>query len=84
MALRFQDIDDTDRHRWCEYIMYRGLQRLGYARISKGHLSDTEVQVGRFHLPVNVENFNDNDVLTKSVKDVPAGSRFPSLYVFFD
>jgi hypothetical protein len=64
---RMHDIDNADWDRWyvfafrssrrtfiwsrCEYILYRGLYRTGYARISRGSITDTELQVGRFVLP---------------------------------
>jgi hypothetical protein len=34
-------------NRWCEYIAFRGLWRVGYARVHEGTISDTELQVGR-------------------------------------
>ncbi len=37
--------------RWCEYIFYRGLHRTAYARISRGSVTDTELQVGQFAIP---------------------------------
>ena len=48
---RVHDIDKDDTDRWCEYIFYRGLHRTAYARISRGSVTDTEMQVGQFAIP---------------------------------
>ncbi|MBE3044656.1 hypothetical protein IMZ48_19265, partial [Candidatus Bathyarchaeota archaeon] len=37
-----RDVDPTDWDRWCEYILYKGLKRVGYARVSRGTITDTE------------------------------------------
>ena len=37
------DIEPDDYDRWCEYIAFRGVNRVGYARISRGTITDTEV-----------------------------------------
>lgn len=49
------DIDKTDYDRWCEYIAYRGVKRIGYARVSHGGITDTEIQLGKFQI---VENYD--------------------------
>ncbi|EGN98994.1 hypothetical protein SERLA73DRAFT_54796 [Serpula lacrymans var. lacrymans S7.3] len=48
---RVYDIDNQDWDRWCEYIFYRGLYRTSYARLSRGIVTDTELQIGQFVLP---------------------------------
>ena len=48
---RVHEIDKDDMDRWCEYIFYRGLHRTAYARISRGSVTDTELQVGQFAIP---------------------------------
>ncbi|KAH8977705.1 hypothetical protein EDB86DRAFT_3000184 [Lactarius hatsudake] len=49
---RVHDIDKDDLDRWCEYIFYRGLHRTAYARISRGSITDTELQLGSSQYPV--------------------------------
>ena len=39
------DIEIDDVWRWCEYIAFRGLWRIGFARLHESDISDTELQV---------------------------------------
>ncbi|KAI5121231.1 hypothetical protein M0805_007238 [Coniferiporia weirii] len=48
---RVHDIDAFDEDRWCEYIFYRGLYRTSYLRMSRGRVTDTELQIGQFVVP---------------------------------
>ena len=43
-----KDIDESDWDRWCEYILYKNIKRVGYARVSRGTITDTEIQVSGF------------------------------------
>lgn len=45
-----KDIDPSDWDRWCEYILYRGIKRTSYARVSRSTITDTELQVSRLSL----------------------------------
>ncbi|KAF3923403.1 hypothetical protein ABW21_db0206006 [Orbilia brochopaga] len=70
---RMKDIDATDWDRWCEYILYRDLHRVGYARVSRSSITDTELQVGKFVVgsgKQSTEEQIDED-------DVREGLRFP-------
>ncbi|RII06390.1 hypothetical protein CUC08_Gglean009611 [Alternaria sp. MG1] len=70
-----KDIDPSDWDRWCEYILFKGLKRSGYARVSRHTITDTELQVGKF---VVGEPENGNELVHES--QVPAGLRFPELF----
>jgi len=70
-----RDIDPTDWDRWCEYILYKGLKRTGYARVSRHTITDTELQVGKF---VVGEPENGAETIHESL--VAPGLRFPDLF----
>ena len=61
--------------------MYRGLIRQGYARISHAGLSDTEVQIARFLIPDDLNDYSDNGRTTTSPSDVPETIHFTKRYV---
>ncbi|KAF2278469.1 calcofluor white hypersensitive protein-like protein [Westerdykella ornata] len=70
-----RDIDPSDWDRWCEYILYKGLKRTGYARVSRSTITDTEIQVGKF---VVDQPEGSNDMIPE--EQVPPGLRFPALF----
>ncbi|KAK6442875.1 Protein cwh43 [Oleoguttula sp. CCFEE 5521] len=70
-----RDIDPSDWDRWCEYILYKGMKRTGYARISRSTITDTELQVGKF---VVGQPEGTDDIIPES--QVPEDLRFPALF----
>ncbi|KAI0833717.1 Frag1/DRAM/Sfk1 family-domain-containing protein [Trametes gibbosa] len=78
------DIDADDYDRWCEYILYRGLYRTAYARISRSTITDTEMQVGQFVVPRAGEGVVDDSKEARYVRawkeELPIDHWFPMQY----
>lgn len=81
------DVDPTDWDRWCEYILYKGLKRIGYARVSRSTITDTELQVAKFVVPQSEEEKNTFASLDEDTRDhrvqeeeLPEGWRFPAIF----
>ncbi|KAI9723712.1 MAG: hypothetical protein M1812_001012 [Candelaria pacifica] len=72
---KMRDIDASDWDRWCEYILYKGLKRIGYARVSRSTITDTEIQVGKFLVG---QTEGSDEQLAED--QVPEGQRFPALF----
>lgn len=74
------DIDPTDWDRWCEYILYKGLKRTAYARVSRSTITDTEIQVGKFK--IGERESEDEAERNRRIEEseVPEGMRFPTLF----
>lgn len=77
------DIDPSDDDRWCEYILYKNIRRTGYARVSRGTITDTELQVGKFQVLSDKELAEVKDKLyTDSyVEEIDDDAyKFPSMF----
>ncbi|KAK4048885.1 Protein cwh43 [Microbotryomycetes sp. JL201] len=82
------DIDPADDDRWCEYILFRGLRRVAYARLNRGSnpsITDTELQVAKFVVPQDPASADfaqaDQTQATRVDEDlVPSDHRFPSMF----
>ena len=57
------------------------LFRLGYARVSHAGLSDTEIQMGKFRIPEDPNNYKDNTVMVKGNGQVDPQVHFPKRLV---
>ncbi|CAK4033589.1 probable FGF receptor activating 1 [Lecanosticta acicola] len=71
-----RDIDPSDWDRWCEYILYKGMKRTGYARVSRSTITDTELQVGKFV----VGQAEDVENRLVAEEQVPYDLRFPTMF----
>ncbi|KAF9954576.1 hypothetical protein BGZ65_003934 [Modicella reniformis] len=85
------DVEVSDWDRWCQYLAFRGVKRVGYARVSHGGITDTEIQVGKYQLledhptswdrTQSIEDFQKEEKYTQiSEEQVPEGMRFPSKF----
>lgn len=74
------DIDPSDWDRWCEYILYKGLKRTGYARVSRSTITDTEIQVGKFKIGEKESEIAEERNAMISEDQVPEGMRFPQMF----
>lgn len=77
------DVEISDDDRWCEYVAFRNLWRIGYARISHGDITDTEIQVGKFYTAdqVNPVHYVSNEELYHHAPEdaLPEPWHFPQL-----
>jgi hypothetical protein len=75
------DIDKSDDDRWCEYILYKKIKRTGYARISRGSITDTELQVGKFVVPLPGEVNEEYSQAKVPEVWINKDKRFPSMFL---
>ncbi|KAJ1719925.1 Protein cwh43 [Coemansia erecta] len=81
---RMHDVDPTDSDRWCQYIGYRGLKRTAYARVSRGTITDTEIQVAKFVVPpadVKVDAAWQPSYARVNATAYSAAYRFPQMFM---
>ncbi|KAI9311698.1 Frag1/DRAM/Sfk1 family-domain-containing protein [Dichotomocladium elegans] len=74
------DVDPTDWDRWCQYIGYRGLRRVGYARISHGKITDTEIQSGKFQVVDSPRDYWKASYERVDESQVPPDLRYPAMF----
>jgi endonuclease/exonuclease/phosphatase family metal-dependent hydrolase len=74
------DIDPSDWDRWCEYILYKGLKRTAYARVSRSTITDTEIQVGKFLIGAQADEAAEVRDARIDESQVPEGMRFPAMF----
>ncbi|BFZ59036.1 Protein cwh43 [Saitoella coloradoensis] len=77
------DIEPEDWDRWCEYVAFRGVKRVGYARVSRGTITDTEIQTGKF-VVVDADVDEGMEVVPSYRRvgegEVPEGYRYPGMF----
>lgn len=81
------DVDPTDWDRWCEYILFKKLKRIGYARVSRSTITDTELQLAKFVIPQSDSEIRQLDSLSDEERnrrveenEIPNGWRFPAMF----
>ncbi|SCV73348.1 BQ2448_7274 [Microbotryum intermedium] len=90
---RMLDVDPTDSDRWCQYILFRNLERVAYARLSRGSnpaITDTELQLAKFVVPDKTVRLVDPEDPEKPFDNtrarrvhqlkIPDQHRFPDMF----
>jgi hypothetical protein len=74
------DVDPSDWDRWCEYILFKGLRRMGYARVSRSTITDTEIQVAKFLVGQPATTYEKVRNRRIGEDHVPESMRFPDMF----
>lgn len=78
------DIETLDQWRWCEYLGFRNLWRVAYSRLEHSDVTDTELQVGKFILPMpgqTVRYESDADLYWHIAEEnIPEAWRMPRMF----
>lgn len=80
------DPEPTDRDRWCQYMGFRSLEKIGYARVSRYTLSDTELQTVKLRVPlagqvVDPDRDERGKLVTEREIDVPREALYPEKFI---
>ncbi|TKY85419.1 hypothetical protein EX895_005581 [Sporisorium graminicola] len=76
---KIQDVEPTDFGRWCEYLGFRGLERISYVRVSRYTVTDTELQTMKLVVPKEPINPDENDHTRFVIAETyPESMRYPT------
>ncbi|PWN42281.1 hypothetical protein IE81DRAFT_323604 [Ceraceosorus guamensis] len=78
------DVHPGDGERWCQYLGFRGLDRIGYVRVSRYTVTDTELQVIKLRVPEVGQVIDpDTDSRSRITSDdaLPKEWRFPHKFI---
>ncbi|PWY99457.1 hypothetical protein BCV70DRAFT_217814 [Testicularia cyperi] len=59
---KIHDVESTDQGRWCQYLGFRGLERISYVRVSRYTVTDTELQTMKLVVPKQPINPDTNEL----------------------
>ncbi|SPO23750.1 related to CWH43 - putative sensor/transporter protein [Ustilago trichophora] len=76
---KIQDVEPTDSGRWCEYLGFRGLERVSYVRVSRYTVTDTELQTMKLVVPKEPINPDTNELTRLVIAETyPESMRYPT------
>lgn len=81
---RIHDVHPHDYDRWCQYLGFRALHRIGYVRVSRYTVTDTELQTIKLLVPPAGQPIDpDKDSRPKIVldEDLPETWRYPHKFI---
>lgn len=59
---RIHDVEDSDEGRWCQYLGFRGVERVSYVRVSRYTVTDTELQTMKVVIPKHPISPDNNEL----------------------